>query len=81
MARPVAVLPVKLTTFTCVDETSSFAPSEPASEKMLTTPFGISFTEAMISLISWAVCAATWGILMAAVQPAASAGARERIDR
>ncbi len=81
IARPVPVLPVKLTVFTSGESTRRFAPAAPDSMKRLTAPLGRSGTEARISLISAAVCAACIGILTAAVQPAASAGASARIDR
>ena len=48
---------------------------------MLTAPLGISATEPMISLCRAAMRAPWAGIFTTAVQPAASAGASERIIR
>ena len=78
MVRPVWVLPVKLITGTSGDLTSVSPASRPPV-KTFTTPCGSSGVCEMISAIrafTWAV----WrGSITAAVQPAASAGASERI--
>ena len=58
MARPVALLPVKLIVGTFGESTSSFAPSAPLSAKLLTMPLGISLTDPMISAASAAERAA-----------------------
>jgi hypothetical protein len=79
MARPVRVLPVKLTTGTSgVLRRYSMASRPPV--RTLTTPAGRPLVDATTSLINAFTCADCFGSTMAVVQPAANAGASERIE-
>ncbi|GAA3230933.1 hypothetical protein GCM10020256_45000 [Streptomyces thermocoprophilus] len=80
MAFPVAVLPVKLMAGTSGESMRAAAASRSAVS-MLRTPGSRPSVCVMISVnrrLIWAVCS---GSLTTAVQPAARAGARERMVR
>ena len=81
IARPVFELPVKLMVGTSADSTSVRAPLPCSSVNTLSTPVGKLLTSAKTSHIRALVCAVQPGSFPATVQPAASAGARERMNR